>query len=93
VFFQVAKEGPESVSIKEILLELRTYRMGLIQVKTASHLQSKRNLGIPGSIAFNCLLRIPETKSLVRIQMYSKHPKAEPCSAFEFDLMPVPTIR
>jgi hypothetical protein len=23
---------------------------------------------------------------------YSKHPKAEPCSAFEFDLMPVPTI-
>ena len=32
-FLQVAKEGPEAVSIKDILLEMRTYRMGLIQVK------------------------------------------------------------
>ena len=31
--FQVAKEGPEAVSIKDILLEMRTYRMGLIQVR------------------------------------------------------------
>ena len=33
LFLQVAKEGPEAVSIKDILLEMRTYRMGLIQVK------------------------------------------------------------
>lgn len=37
----VAKEGPESVSIKEILLELRTYRMGLIQT--------------PEQLKFSCL--------------------------------------
>ena len=29
--FQIDKEGPESVCVKEILLELRNYRMGLIQ--------------------------------------------------------------
>lgn len=28
---QIDKEGPESVIVKEILLELRNYRMGLIQ--------------------------------------------------------------
>lgn len=30
-FVKVAKEGPENVSIKDILMELRSYRMGLIQ--------------------------------------------------------------
>ena len=29
--FQLANEGPESVCVKDILLELRNYRMGLIQ--------------------------------------------------------------
>ena len=29
--FQIEKEGQESVCVKEILLELRNYRMGLIQ--------------------------------------------------------------
>ena len=31
ILFQIDKEGPESVCVKEILLELRNYRMGLIQ--------------------------------------------------------------
>ena len=29
--FQLANDGPESVCVKDILLELRNYRMGLIQ--------------------------------------------------------------
>ena len=31
VYPQVAKEGPSAVSIREVLLEMRKYRMGLIQ--------------------------------------------------------------
>ncbi len=30
-YHQLAKEGPEKVSVKDVLLELRNYRMGLIQ--------------------------------------------------------------
>ena len=33
IIIQVAKEGPGPVKIQDVLLEMRTYRMGLIQTE------------------------------------------------------------